>query len=686
MQFKKYSSIEKLVEAGREKAKDKSVVTFDLFDTLVIRRVHDPDLVKLPVARYIAAKAGQLGISISWQKVQQTRDEVEQQNRQETGAKFADYEAHYPTFMKRALEEIFQEQYSDELLENVTEHELFMENRMLVPREGLVAWLKELSAQGKRIVIISDIYLPSWHLKKLVEYAGILQYVEDVISSADTFLAKASGEAFPLAEKKFGFTKGQWLHIGDNPISDGLRPSEFGIEALVLNDASEKLRKSITRRYLDYSDGKPFWRGRALLQLMQPHEGENIEREPLYIEGYNFLGPMIGGFVQEIAERCKKKNITKVFFLAREGWTFKLFWEKCMPTLYPEGDIPEIEYLYVSRMALAGATCAYHGLTKENASIAFLPLGNRDFRDVCRIFSLDPEPFVPILARYNLQKDTCLSYHHEGFVNENHENFSAILYDDEFQSEVKRQTRPKSDAMIRYFTEAGLFDHEDVAIIDIGWLGTIQRFLFDAIKHHEKCPTLHGMLFAATRGMEFPESNKNRLEGLIFDRNKFNLAASSIMYARDLFEEACRAPHPTLNGYKLTEDGYELEFRRTDDEIGEAEKAQDNYFAPLQKGIQDAAEMYGSASALLGYKARDYKPWFNYMLSAKLAFPKASEVEMIRHQTHLDDFHGKHKPVKIYEKRQKTLWDESLFQLRFNPFIRMKYFFHNLKERIREQV
>lgn len=92
------------------------------------------------------------------------------------------------------------------------------------------------------------------------------------------------------------------------------------------------------------------------------------------------------------------------------------------------------------------------------------------------------------------------------------------------------------------------------------------------------------------------------------------------------------------------------------------------------------------ASALLGYKVRDYKPWFNYMLSAKLAFPKAEEVARIRHQTHLDDFHGKHKPNKIYEKRQKTLWDESLFSLRFNPVIRLKYFFHNLKERIREQV
>lgn len=684
--MRKYHRLDKLIAAGREIAAGKEVITFDLFDTLVIRRVHDPDLIKLPVARYIASLAGQCNIAIAWQKVQKIRDEVENENRQQTGSKFVDFEAHYPTFMTRTLQKIFLDQYSDELLERVTGYELQMENQMLLARGEFVSWLQELSAQGKRVLIISDIYLPSEHLKVLVEHVGIMPYVEDVISSADTYLAKASGEAFPMIEKKYGLRKESWLHIGDNPISDGLRPTEFGIEALVLNDGGEKLRKAITRRYLDYSDGKPFWRGRALQQLMAPHEDENIEQDPLYIEGYNFLGPMIGGFVQEIAEKCRREGISKIFFLSREGWTFKLFWEKCTPVLFPEGDIPDAHYLYVSRMALAGATCAYQGLTKENASIAFLPLGNRDFRDLCRIFSLDYHSFTEILARYSLQADSCLNCHHPGFVHANQENFDAMLFDDDFQEEIKRQTRPLNDAMISYFTESGLFDHDNVAIIDIGWLGTIQRFIFDAIKHHPDCPTLHGMLFAATRGIDFPESDKNKLEGLIFDRNKFNLAASSMLYARDLFEEACRAPHPTLNGYRLKEDGgYELEFRRTDDEIGQAEQKQDNYFAPLQQGIQDSAERFGSASALLGYKARDYKAWFNYMLSVKLAFPKADEIARIRHQTHLDDFHGKHKPIKIYEKRQKTLWDESLFVLRFNPFVRLKYFFHNLKERIREQ-
>ena len=99
----------------------------------------------------------------------------------------------------------------------------------------------------------------------------------------------------------------------------------------------------------------------------------------MYTEGYNFLGPLICMFVHLVAQRCRENNITKVFFLSREGWMFKQVWEKTMPMLYPDGKLPQIEYLYVSRQALAGASCAHEGLTQEKADIVFLPAGNRCF-------------------------------------------------------------------------------------------------------------------------------------------------------------------------------------------------------------------------------------------------------------------------------------------------------------------
>jgi hypothetical protein len=135
----------------------------------------------------------------------------------------------------------------------------------------------------------------------------------------------------------------------------------------------------------------------------------------------------------------------------------------------------------------------------------------------------------------------------------------------------------------------------------------------------------------------------------------------------------------------LKEDGgYELEFRKVDDEIGKAELEQDHHFEPLQKGIIDSAARFGAASALLGYCLEDIKPWLNYLFVSKLAFPKSREIANIRHQHHLDDFHGSKKPRKDFGRGIRALWDYSSFQLRYNPVLRLRLFFRHLRERINE--
>lgn len=679
-----YYSQTALIKAGREKVLTKDIVSFDLFDTLLIRRIHDPDLVKLPVARYVAALAKEKDIDISWQQVQEQRDSIESVHRSKAGETFPDHEACYPKFMQELLEDIFKEHFENVLLEKVTTCELQMENSMLVPRTELVGWVRELIDGGKRVFVISDMYLPANHLTKLIEHAGFNHGIEGIISSADSFQAKASGFGYKLIAEKYELTPESWLHVGDNTFSDGLRASEFGIEALIIRDPGEDQRKSIIKRYYNYSDGKPFWRGRLLQQLMAPHESENEKRSPLYIEGYNFLGPLIGVFVQRIAELCIEKDISKIFFLSREGWTFKRYWEQAMPLLYPAGDLPEIEYLYVSRMALAGASCAYQGLTKTNADIAFLPPGNRDFRDVCRIFSLHSEKFTSFLQKYDLTEDTCLSHIHEGYMPENRKRFEAMLADDSFQEEVKTQTSAANTGLQRYLEDVGFFEHEKVAIVDIGWLGSIQRFLFESVAHRDDCPAFVGYLFGATRGIPFPTNDKNSVTGIIYDKDRFDLAASSLFYARDIFEEACRAPYPTLNGYEIDGNGYELVFRKTDDELGQAELSQDKYFAPLQQGIYDSAARFGAATSILGYSYEDYKPWINYLLVNKLAFPQTTEIKQIKHQSHLDDFHGKKKPKKSFTKGKTMLWDRSLAQLKFMPLLRIRHYLKHLRERINQ--
>lgn len=672
--MKIFYNLKKLIRYADSVVNDYDIVSFDLFDTLFIRRIHDPDMVKPAVARFIVQKASIFGYHWNWEEVQLLRNKYENEQRAETGKKFEDHEACYPDYMHKVLSRIFKDKMTDDLLEEVTNHELKIEMAMIVPRADLVAWLKKIYSEEKKILIVSDIYLPAGHLKRLIDHVGLLKYVTDVVSSADTFLAKASGKAFPMLLEKYALKKEKWMHIGDNPFSDGLRPAEFGIQSFILKDISEKTRKTITRAYTVFSNFRPYWKGRLVQQLMLPLEGENKPLSSLYIEGYNFLAPLVGAFTQRIAERARELDIGKIYFFSREGFTFKRFWDRAVPIMYPCGFFPKSSYLFVSRLSLAGASCAYQGLTLTKADIAFLPAGNRDMRDVCRVYSLDIEPLIPIMKRQGIRYNDPLSPAHQGWTIELRQKFKFLIDDYDFQAEVKRQTREYNDALQRYLEKEGFFDQPDVALVDIGWMGTIQRFLYDAVKHRKDKPRFHGFLFAASRGIPYPTLPENTLEGILYDHQKFDFAASTVMYARDLFEEACRAPHASMAGYKLTNNGFRLLFRDEKDAYGKAESIQDQYFAPLQKGMLDGAAKYAAAMAVLGFTFEDVKPWLRYLMVSKLAFPRVKEVKTIKHKYHMDDFHGQHETPEAIVKAQEHLWNSSISALRWNPCIRMKYY------------
>ncbi len=675
MNFQTFYHIKHLIAEADRLVSNYDTVTFDLFDTLFIRRIHNPDMLKPAVARFITKLAFQHGETTwTWESIQTLRDQLETVQRQETAQNYVDHEARYPDFMKQVLQKIFKDKMTDNLLQRVTDYEMSVESAMIVPREELVKWMIKLHGQNKTILIISDIYLPSTHLKKLLDRAGLTPYVKDVISSADTFYAKASGKAFPLIQDKYNLDVERWMHIGDNPISDGVRPFEYGICTFVLKDISEKYRKSVAQMYTVFANRRLFWKGRQLQHLMLPLESENSPQDPLYIEGYNFLAPLVGAFILEIAEKVQRLGIKKIFFLSREGWTFKKFWEKAIPWMYPEGVLPDVSYLYVSRFALTGASCAYTGLTQSKADIAFLPANNKDFRDLCRVFNLDIRPLEPVMKRYGLGPDEALSPLYPDWSVNSKYKFQYLLEDTDFQKEIKKQTTPYNQALLCYLEHEGFFDHDHVALIDVGWSGTIQRLLFDAIQHQNPKPRMHGFLFAASRGIPYPTTPDNQIEGIIYDKDRFDFAGSTILNVRDFFEEAFRAPHPGLRGYQLKDNDYDLIFQNQISPGYQEETIQNEHFSSLQKGILDGAAPFGAASSILGFGLEELKPWLRFLLVSKLAFPKTKEVTRIRHKHHFDEFSGQHKPPKKFFKRQKRLWDYSSAALRFLPWIRMQQY------------
>ena len=668
--------IDSLIRCGREIAADKDVVSFDLFDTLFIRRIENPDIVKIPVARFIAIHANLLDISVPWLHVDSVRSKYENAQRERNGAAGPDHEARYDDYMQEMLEEIFGDKLPEGFLQTVADYEMDIEKSVLVVREPFRAWLRELHDAGKRVFIASDIYLPSKYLKELVEWAGLSPYVEQVISSADTFEAKASGAGFERMERDYGLDKSRWLHVGDNPFSDGLRPADLGITALVLRDAREKQRKMIARDINLAASSKVFWRGRNLHQLMLPLEAENQPRDTLYTDGYNFLGPVVSYFIQRVMEHTMHRRIQRIYFLSREGWMFQQCWNRIEPHLNPVEKFHQTSYLHVSRVALAQAACAIKGLPRHYVEIALLPAQNRDFRDIARVYGLDLERLRPWLENVGLTEESCFAPIFDDFDEKDSHALDYLLAQQDFQDEIKDQCADANHALKLYLEEQGFFDQLDVALVDVGWMGTIQRFLYDAVSDRDDRPKMHGLLMGATRGVPFPETEDNKIEGLLYDANRFEFAPSLVTYALDLFEDACRAPRAGLRGYRMNGENYELVFRKADDAAALSEQAQDAYYQPLRQGMLDAAEAFARANSVLGYAGFELKYWIDFILTNRMAFPKADEVARLRNQSHLDDYAADRKPPAAIAKRERAaLWKKSAAALRLLPGLRLKYYF-----------
>lgn len=662
----------------RSEAASTDVISFDIFDTLLIRRNHNPDDLKRATARFLARHAQAIDKRWTPEKVQRARDKVEAMHRRRNGRTHPDYEACYPKFMADTLSLIFKGHPDAPTLDETLAYELDIESAFLVARSDLLDLVRELKAQGKTIVAISDMYLPATALSRLLERAGYTDCIDAVFSSADTLQAKASGAAWPRVQEALNLEPTRWVHVGDHPISDGTRPAEFGLRAVVLRDADNAHRKWLAQEYARCAEARTYWRGRLAQQWMLPLEKENVPQSDLYQWGYHYLGPMLCAYMHGLAEQARARGLRRLYFLSREGECLQKIWRTITPMLYAgDASLPEDDYLYVSRMALAGPSCAQSGLNYENARVVFLPPTNRDFRDVARVFGLDLDPLKPYLRRHGLQTDSVLSRWHTGWHRDNDARFKRMLEtDDAFQAEVRRQKQPAGQALERYLSDKGFFAESDVGLVDIGWLGTIQRYLHQGIAHRSDAPVLHGFVLANTGGYPFPYSASNRLDGFFYDHRRFDFAGSLILYAKEIFEEATRAAHPGLMSYQLKgESGYELEYRANDDEQAANEALQTSYFEPLQQGVYDAAARYGAVMAVTGYSPHDWKPWLNAQTVNRLAFPRTREVAALTRIHHLDDFGLRQRAVPPRARRAvKRLWTTPLWALRFAPWIRPWYY------------
>ena len=123
---------------------------------------------------------------------------------------------------------------NDRLTERLLDLEVQFEATKLRRNPLLSPLMHRFKDAGKRVILISDMYLHANQIEKIVKLVDPTGFeaVDKIYSSADTILNKRDGKLFGFVEKDFGLKPDLTVHIGDSSRSDVERAREAGWNAM----------------------------------------------------------------------------------------------------------------------------------------------------------------------------------------------------------------------------------------------------------------------------------------------------------------------------------------------------------------------------------------------------------------------------------------------------------------------
>ena len=194
-----------------------SVISFDVFDTLVFRKcktyqVFDTAEEKSGLARAYNIK------SFRTMRI----------NAQACAAKNSINE-------EITLDDIYDEianEFGLDFAEDMKNAELEAEIEAVYPNAEMQNFYNAMKAAGKRIIIASDMYLPGKVIAGILEKCGYDGY-ESIYVSSECRARKSSGALFRKIVSDKGVLPSEILHIGDNLHSDYLMANREGLRGFL---------------------------------------------------------------------------------------------------------------------------------------------------------------------------------------------------------------------------------------------------------------------------------------------------------------------------------------------------------------------------------------------------------------------------------------------------------------------
>lgn len=487
------------------------VISFDIFDTLILRALEEPKDVFVLVGERLNC--------IDFASIRYK----------------AEVEAREINFIKKGTREVtIEDIYTCVEKKTGISKEIGIETEINVEKDICVAnpYMKcvfnILQSQRKKIVVCSDMYYPKSIMSELLNSCGYSD-IGDIIVSCDYGTSKKSGELFYILRKKYG-EKSQIVHLGDNLAADIHQAEKAGLITRYYKKCAE-ISKTFRENGMSPL-ARASYRGIVNLTI---YNGSNTF-SPAYEYGFIYGGFFVLGYVRWIHEQAKKDHVDKVLFLARDGYIYK----KVYDLLY--NDIPS-EYAFWSRLS----SLKYGN--KFNLNDFFSRVLNRKVNENNTILSLIQdfglEIVIPYLKDYGLEIDEMV---HNG----NKKQIELCL-----RSNINKinEANVQSELYAKLYYSSLIKNCSKIALVDTGWRGDNQYILKRLIeeKWDSRCSVLCYMAgsISAERNNSFilKENLKCYMFSAQKNRNLFDNFNKNSALNMALFELFSQAPHPSFKWF-----------------------------------------------------------------------------------------------------------------------------------------
>lgn len=499
------------------------IVSFDIFDTLIMRYVAKPALVN-EIIRFKVEDLLECDFDFPTLRIK-----AEELARQKKSVGDVTLDEIYQSFAELTA-------LDAETCKKIRELEISTELELILPRKDVVDWLNEIIKRGHKVWLISDMYMQTPDLERLLNKCGVKGY-EKLLISSETGLRKDTAAIWnDLAEKDFA---SKLIHIGDNEVSDLQLPGDrkFGIYHIM---SAVNLFSQIPfgRSLLEQLGGKfslyaGIFLGITLANKFQSPfrlRGELTDgTNRLILKNFRDLGYWLYGtpiltFILWLIQRTKADNIKRILFLARDGY-FLLPLYNFVAKLLNVTPLPA-DYFLASRRAVTVASIHKIEDAKELIKLRFDGSQRKLFRQRFGLeLGNDENIILPNL-----------------FSATNSEAVANRIIDDNAQK-ILNHAEDERKNFEKYISNIG-GDFDNVGVVDMGYSGTIQFYLQELIGK-----TFTGYYFATCSTNRFGSDAPKRMRGCFTENDAYGTTNSAVYRYQLLFETILTAPDPQLKHF-----------------------------------------------------------------------------------------------------------------------------------------